>query len=436
MQVLLITIFLLLTILLYWYFFAGSSKAHPNSKILGTDAKRNNIFHQLLVDSSISSKFNYDGILLCFEKVKRNRISVYNNIKQSYTIEKQYKTFGIDQNLTSLKNAGLSNRAINLVKCTLNDPKPLILTHWLRTTKDGGIIEYNSYDKILQSTYDLSNEMVNQYELVGALVKERASKYTHIIIGCSGWNNDQKDSMGLYSDWLTETKKVAIKEGKGNDFNPLFIGFTWPSRWIIPGISIFNKANDADELGMTHINMLIWKYLMPNLEGSNIPVITIGHSFGARVLSRAIHSSFMFAQNENRKLIDKAIDFQGAYPYTRYLEKKGSNGGLYTISVPVKMHFITYSKYDYAVKNALWSYGYIGNNKSALKLISDPITKESFDFTALSSSGKMISNKLAKQKILVDGKAIIKTVKSMFSGAHNDVRDYEAGQFIWEVIKR
>lgn len=430
-------IFIIVIILLYRYFFLGGLQPAPNSEILGTNTKSNNIFHQFLVNPA-TLRFKHDGILLCFEKVKRRRLVIKNGKPGYYSVSDQYATFGIGEDLASMKSKGLSGSAIRLVKSTLNDPKPMILTHWLETNEKEYAVRYNAYQLIKNMDYDLPTAMLEQYEAVTTLVKSKlkTGKYTHLIIACSGWNNYQDDSSSLYENWVKFAKDAAVGEGRENDFSPFLIGFTWASRWIIPGVSIFNKANDADELGMTHVNALLWKYLLPSLNNSGIPVITIGHSFGARVMSRANHSRFMQDKIDESTWIDKAIDFQGAYPYSRYCEKKGSNGGLYTVDIPVRKHFMTYSEFDHALKEAKWSAGYIGDNKSISKLQNNPVAKNDFEFTSLNDFGLLNSYSGKKSKILVDAKTIVKTIMTKAAGAHNDVQDKEAGQFIWEVLKK
>ncbi|MEO5991089.1 MAG: hypothetical protein ABIP68_05595, partial [Ferruginibacter sp.] len=337
-----------------------------------------------------------------------------------------------------MKSKGLSDSAINLVKRTLNDPKPMILTHWLETNEKDHTIPYNAYSTIKDIDYDLPMAMLEQYEAVTKLVKSKlqTGNYTHLIIACSGWNNYQDDSTKLYENWVNFTKDAAIADDRGNDFRPFLIGFTWASRWITPGVSIFNKANDADELGMTHVNALLWKYILPSIAKSNIPIITIAHSFGARIMSRANHSRFMQGNVDHSTWISKAIDFQGAYPYSRYCEKKGNNGGLYTVDIPVRKHFMTCSEFDYAIKTPKWSAGYIGDYKSSHVLQNDPVAKNNFEFTSLNDSGRLNSYSGEKSKIMVDAKSIINTILTKAAGAHNDVQDKEAGQLIWEVLKK
>ena len=76
-------IILIVIIFFYRYFFVGGLQSAPNSEILGTNTKSNNIYHQILVDPA-TLRFKHDGVLLCFEKVKRRR-QIIKNGKPRYS---------------------------------------------------------------------------------------------------------------------------------------------------------------------------------------------------------------------------------------------------------------------------------------------------------------------------------------------------------------
>jgi len=347
--------------------------------------------------------------------------------------------FNIDRSLPSFNKNGISD-AKHLVGRTLNDPKPIILTHWIETGVRSFNIKYNAYEDIKDLDYDIPGATMGQYEKITELVTEKFASgyYTHLIIGCTGCNNYQHMSMETYNKWLQYTLNAANDDNREQDFKPFFIGLTWPARWITPVLSFFNKANDADEIGMTHMCSLIWKYLLPAVKKLNsaIPVVTIGHSFGGRLLSRANHSKFMHNQTTTEDFIDLAIEFQGAYPISRFCEKKGSNGGLYTVQAPIKRHVMTCSKYDHAIKQPIWSHGYIGDSKSIRKLKANATASQEFEFIRLDENGMLIDFRGEKKRVLVDAASIIFESDSFIVGAHSDVKDKEIGRFIWELIKR
>lgn len=427
---------IVILVVFYLLYSNGGNKSLPNAKILGTNSRANRSFHQFIVDPT-TLRFKNDGMLLCFEKVERNRIIVVNKKKHYYSTNNQFELFDIDRDLNCMKTKDFSIRAIALIKDIFNDPKPFVLTHWVSTSRNSNKLEYNAYKTIGEQNYNLAKATINQFEEISEIVRVKFSEenFTHLVITCSGWNNYQVDSSQLYENWIKNTTEASKSGSTSTKFKPFVIGFTWSSRWIIPGVSIFNKANDADELGISHVNFFLWKCLLPSIHKQDIPILTIGHSFGARVLSRAIYSRFMLNSYDKNLFIDKSIDFQGAYPYSRYTKKANSNGKLYTIEMPVKKHYITYSKFDYALKFAFWSVGYIGNNNSISKILKSD-AKSNFYFASLDSSGRIVNGCNGKNKILVDAKSIINKISSIASGAHNDVQDIEAGQFIWEVINR
>lgn len=421
----------ILLIALYRLYFVGQLKPAPNSNILGTHTVNNNIFHQLLLNDAACT-FKHDGIILCFEKVYRNRLIRTSGVPGFFSVEDQYRVFDIDPALPF----DLTDASKRLIASTLDDSKPIALTHWIETGTEGFNIQYNAYET-LDGDYNIPGASIVQYQRIAEFVQSKiaSGQYTHLILACTGWNNYQDMSLDTYHQWLSFTKNAAHQDGQGNRFKPLFIGFTWPSRWRLPIFSFFNKANDADELGMTHISALLWKYLAPTLTAHPVPVISIGHSFGARVMSRAIHSRFLRKSTDNSYKIDLAIDFQGAYPASRFCEKNGSNGGLYNFEVPVKKHVMTRSRFDHAIKQALYSC-YIGNSKSATFLQESVAARGSFEFGSVNEHGMPGSFGADKTRLLLDAHSIIHIKSSFLVGAHGDVRNQATGRMIWEFINK
>ncbi len=421
------------------YFYDGKTKPIKNAEILGTESKSNNIFHQVLVQPE-SFNLEHDGIVICFEKIDRSKQIVREGQSVEYTEADRYKLFGIDQSLKVFDEKSLTNSAKQLVKYTLNDPKPIMLTHWFESTGSGKKkIHYNAYQALKNQDYDLPSAAILEYKKIGSLIKSKleSGEYTHLLIGSTGWQNDQQHSLETYNNWLKFIAQSAQQESSSNNFKPLFLGITWPSKWNFPVISVFNKANDADELGMTHINYLIWNEITPivaRLE-TKIPIITIGHSFGARLISRANHSRFMLTSDPtNSTEIDLEIDLQGAYPVSRFLTKEGNNGGLYTVDNRVKRHAITTSRFDRAVKYSLWS-TYVGNNSSTEKIAADK-SSPTFGFAKTDNDGRLLNFPLNHKKVTINADAIINQSMNAFTRAHGDVSDQQAGCFIWELIKR
>ncbi len=158
----------------------------------------------------------------------------------------------------------------------------------------------------------------------------------------------------------------------------------------------------------------------------DIPVITMGHSFGARLLSRAAHSRFMLVDTPDSDMIDLAIDFQGPYPVTRFLEKRGNNGGLYTVDDRVKLHVLTTSRHDKALVTAFWSVRYAGRCKAREKL--NEQSSKRFKPGGVDSTGKLKDFPAGARKVVVNAESMINEPKGFPSGAHGDVADKEAGR--------
>jgi hypothetical protein len=408
-------------------------KAVSGSETLGTDGDDNNVFHKLL---TTPSELSCDGIILAFEKIKRQKV-VRQEQGKEYSVADQYRLFGIDQSLKEMDKHGFGGRAKRLVNATLNDPKPLLLTHWVEYRNGRSEIGYSAYNTLGKEKYNLASSMMEQYEALAKRIANRISQggFTHLLIMSTGWENDQITSLDTYNRWIASTAAAAESDGASEMFVPYVVGITWPSKWATPVASVFNKANDADELGITHLNYFLWKELLPEMYSVNpkIPVITIGHSFGARILSRASHSSFLFDKFPSAAMIDLSIDFQGAYPITRFFEKRGSNGGLYTVDNRVKLHVLTTSQFDTALSTAFWSVGYAGSRK-ARRRMERPTS--GFGICLTNAAGEPENFQNGWKKVMVNADNFINSPRRLPSGAHADVRDAEAGKFIWELLKK
>lgn len=129
--------------------------------------------------------------------------------------------------------------------------------------------------------------------------------YTHILILVMGWNTAQDEAVRNFNDLagnLLEAAREseAAKSGgtgeRESPFRPLVIGVSWPSYWtegITNAFSYPNKARDADEIGITWLNLLVNRELPDAMAaaGVKVPVVLVGHSFGARVVTRVAAAS-------------------------------------------------------------------------------------------------------------------------------------------------
>jgi hypothetical protein len=233
-------------------------------------------------------------------------------------------------------------------KATRN-PKSMVVTHITSYFPDRAYV-YNAYEKSLErnKNYDTGyaqlTEMQNKLQQQITRAKNQKKPYSHIFVMSMGWNNDQYVSIYRYNRIMDNLVKIAKKEDK---FRPLVIGITWPSAWftiedswlkkkIIGHLGSYAvKSNDADEIGYTIANWLI-NYQLPSIREAvgpkNFPkVIAVGHSMGARLLSRAIfsrdHLKASFPGSVDS--VDLFIGLQGAFSARRFVPADSGEGAPY-----------------------------------------------------------------------------------------------------------
>lgn len=173
----------------------------------------------------------------------------------------------------------------------------------------------------VEQTYiDCSFEALDRFET--ALTAEldysasNARPYSHIILHSTGWHNRQDNSIEHYNALFSSLERSAVE-----DFNPLYVGLTWPADWDLPIVSYLNKANDADEVGFIWANYLLNKTLPSAIENSRSPIkpkfVAMGHSFGARVMATAVHSKPYIVSGHSEKKLDTLVLIQPAMSAVR-----------------------------------------------------------------------------------------------------------------------
>jgi hypothetical protein len=411
-------------------------------------------FH-LFASPQINMKQNYDGVILGFEKISNikatsnkqkldlaEKENIYNANYTKYWNDKYHES-----NIKRYKQLKSWNKTI------LQQQKSMVLTHYLKVSNNQYTAAYNIYDKeMFTKDYNLYKDTKSQLDSVKTFLENMAKgkQYTHIILMNTGWNNNQFYSINRYNDWLKIISDAARIDGKA--FNPFFIGITWPSFWPngIIGKSFIdmpNKANDADELGITHVNYLLWKVLVPISEQSQIPLVLIGHSLGAKILTRASHSSIYFNEPLNStKKIDLMIAYQGAYLLDRHLDssirkntKATTGAGLYIENNPWKMFVATTSTHDYAMNSAKFSgMGlYMGKDKTFTEVETKYEAK--FQTQLVDSTGIIDMNYLTDKPLVLNADKIIWNMKSyskLGGGAHGDVSNKACGILMWQLMTK
>jgi len=390
-------------------------------KELGTNSDVINIFHNVIQEDFFNDPSHIlpvDSSILCFEKIKRNKLTRKGNKKLNW--KDILDIYDIEyQNYLKSTSSRKNIRSINRF---LFGTKSVILTHAVEFENNNPKYSYSLYHKesnensnYIEASFEYYNNFKKAFD-----TKLNEKRYTHIIIGSTGWNNNQSESLKCYSKWIKE-----LKDQNSDDFNPYFIGVTWPSYWklfnadITSKIDYFNKANDADELGMLNLNYFLWKVIMSCVNQCNhdVKVILIGHSFGGRILSRAIHSRLFFKELNNSELknlkIDRFFIFQGAFNINRYLPIKKGESGIYAIDSPVDLTIATSSLYDQAVPLAFWT-SHIGSKKTLKKFNSkSEYSYGKFDLLYGDSFGKISGDLGTKSHKIVISDEYIRN--------HNDV---------------
>jgi len=312
------------------------------------------------------------------------------------------------------------------------------------------------------------------YYPIKAKLDQAEPAYTHIIVASMGWNNDQVESVRRYNALLGNiVAHSRLENDRGSEpFNPLVIGLTWPSVWggdsffstINLGghlISYPNKAEDADEIGYTIANYLVNKivYRVKQEEKKrDLKVVLIGHSMGARILSRAMFSAHLLKADTCGGRVGNATDLfiglQGAFsvrrfkqdneppfPVSLFTEGEGSPYLIYG-TLPGRV-VLTWSDADAANPVAEWVTGaaHAGGTAGYDESLEMKEVFEQFvwadgehgetDFTRKEANEKTRLGcpvlETPKKILMVDANTIVKN--------HNDILDSEMGRLIWKSIR-
>ncbi len=337
---------------------------------------------------------------------------------------------------------------------------------------------YNAYDVYKDDRLNYENGYEGLDNLKEKLVTDITTKikekepYSHIIIFSMGWNNNQQESIYRYNTILNNVKMVADKENNGY-FKPLVIGFTWPSVWF--GIendwlkkntsflfSYFTKQDDADEIGCTVANLIVHNVVLAAKEeiekdykDSSPRVVAIGHSMGARILSRAILSKEYIKPQPDKSLpnahVDLLVGLQGAFSAQRFVKGKGWEGFPYAeFNRCATVFSLTTSQHDTANQTAHFITGarHVGG-KYGLAFATK--NKNEFRVIKWNNNNKADSQALLsipnsekeedRRVIMIDASVIVdghnSTTKEDYpSDAHNDILDEDLARLIWALINR
>lgn len=262
--------------------------------------------------------------------------------------------------------------------------------------------------------------------------------YTHILVAVMGWNTNQEEAIRNFNS-LVSNMTGAAPEGA---FNPLFIGVTWPSMWesswvdpIYKGFSYRNKANDADEVGLGWLGVIIHDVL--NNLPVDTPVIVLGHSFGARAASTATCVGPVISRDNTmikRNRIDKLVCLQGAFSFNRFDDGKGIENIYYPKCCGnAERIFLTASRFDTAMDAALWA-PMVGDEEVMHTNNDNPLVYS----TSVSPDGHIEFKNLGEERIVyIDADNLIHYNAYQSGGnAHSDIFRKETGKMLWDILSK
>ncbi len=276
-------------------------------------------------------------------------------------------------------------------------------------------------------------------------------KYTHVVVVTMGWNTDQIEAVRNINSIVGN---LVLSSPQGREpIVPLVIGVTWPSMWVssladhvVKFASFPTKADDADELGLTWLGVLLHQTL-PNAKAESsgkkdIPSLVIGHSFGSRAsMVGACVGPVIYNDKPVRDLsnLDYVINFQGAF-LSEQLLKPGANQMYFAGGCKhAKNIVLTSSKKDKA--NSIpsyipgWGY-YAGDDRSFRTYCVDAKSQIPIQCTTARLDGGWDAPPRTPSNILlINADALITDgAFGTGGGAHSDIYRREHGKLMNDLL--
>jgi len=427
--------------------------------------------YHLFLQKPFAHKPKFDGFILGMEKSDKETIKypAHKNIDT-----KRLREWTDNDGAFAKQNRKARNKYLEFI---LDDKKSVFVSHIIGYQKKPA-----SDPKLVYSAYQntgfpdhLNNQSCqtglqekeyyeNSWASLDCLFTELDGKlstnnYTHLVIASMGWNNNQEESLKRYNYLISNT----LAHTDESRFNPLVVGFTWPSVWSgksrikIKNLSghigsYLNKSNDADEIGLTLANHLV-NNIVPRLSAKHtFSTLLIGHSMGARLLSRAMLSGHLLkdrpASLTTRKDNPLFLGLQPALDAGRFKEDTNVIGRVASIfpgkitpytgegapyvnfrDVTGRIIFTTSDK-DRANPFAQFLTGakHIGGRtgrRQAQKEISHNLHVKTL--AARAASAAECSQMKATDKVIIIN-------ATEFVDDHNDIKKKKMGKFLWSMI--
>lgn len=404
-------------------------------KLYKTNGKNYWTFHRLS-DRDKGLSLAFPGYIIGIEKAKRKLIGAPSMpyLKNGNAL----KNFGFDEETYLWDPLPYQKREI------LDDQKPTFISHIKEFKFENEVVPtirvnsiydiYSDENVIPTSVYQNGNSELEKFgETIRLRIKNE--NITHIFFYVMGWNSGQQEAIRNFNSLFLRIIDQAKSE---EEFKPLFVGLTWPSHWNSKWynlFSFFNKTNDADELGMMWANLFLNREILNEKYNIKAKTVVLGHSFGAKITSRAVMSASML-ENKTQP-VDLLINLQSAYSINRFSYKGIEKAEDYLNWDNYANHIaLVWSQHDKAVTKGF--YAPFAGGKKAYKRVSNPRTEKfypDFEIRKYTDQNPVIFTK-PKQLYLIDGSDIIKYNAHYKSGkAHSDIYNDHVGNMVWNLIK-
>ncbi len=268
-------------------------------------------------------------------------------------------------------------------------------------------------------------------------------KYTHLIVAVMGLDTVQEEAIRNYKSII-----ASIRMDAGEDFEPLFVGITWPSffanRWFDPfweALAYHPIADRADILGLSWLGALMNDAIIPLADA--IEVNVIAHSFGARATSIGLCVGPAIARDgdngtdrHNHGEIENFIGMAPAFSLQRFVEADFLfyENVYYPDFCPKIGRFIfTASSNDHAFDPVFWSDA-VGDHDYMVKYCSrkQPV---SVACSAATVDGDIEGYDPAAKINYVDTSALMTyQMPGTKGGGHSDIYRPAIGRLLWQFI--
>lgn len=426
-----------------------------SEKRLGTHSELNRGFH-VVADEPQGFGLRFPGILIGIEKSKRKKLSVPPLHADNHFIDtpegfnkqnlKEFHSKMDDNKRTFISHIVESRLETNL-------GIPYIRNHFLydeygRDNRRPSNASMNvSDDTVYKRSWSALKKLQPLIQAMLESATAEAQPYSHVIVTTMGWNTPQEKAIRNIN---SINGNLLIAGEIDPNFKPLFIAITWPSQWSAPLVSLGNKANDADEIGFVWANALI-NHILVNLrnEATNkkwpeFKIVAIGHSLGARLVTRAAFSGEVLNPNVAvTNSVDLVIGLQGAFSANRFLDERqqGREGAPYADYANLGGYIaLTWSDTDSAnpMANIVTGANFVGG-KSGYKRAHDERYRKHFRFLEYKEGEQLDWDKANisedKRVLMIDASDLIKySVLGSGGGSHSDIYNAYMGQFLFDVI--